>query len=458
MSSKIKIALIFTLLVTITLAVLSLLVFYFTSKERAKTFGERLQNRVLSTARVYAGIEDSNFSILRKMDAGAVASLYNKSVTITGYNDSHDYLYADQPGDTLYLNRAIIEKVKTRDKYFFDYGSKKAFAVHFTENNKNIIVAIAADDLDGQEFLGFLKNTLWLALLIAALLSFTTGYIFATGLLRPITRITMEVNLITAKNISKRININHKNDELSKLVQTFNNLLDHLQDSFAIQRRFISNASHELSTPLTSVSSQLEVAMQKDRNPEDYREVIQSVYEDVKGLQHLTRSLLDIAKTGSQGSIELAEVRLDEILFRVVSDVKKQNKGYKSTLNFDLFPEDEKQLTVFGNANLLYIALKNIVENGCKYSDNHQSAITVYFNESVIEIKVANKGDIISEADIQNIFQPFFRTDTAQNKPGFGLGLTLTKRILSLHKGTISVESNLDKGTIFTISLSNILS
>lgn len=458
MSSKIKIALLFTLLVTITLTILSLLVYYFTTAERENTFGERLKNRALSTASVYASIADSNFSILRNMDKGAVASLYNKSVTIVGHNDSHEYLYADQPGDTLYLSRTIIEKAKTNDRHFFEFRKKKAIAVHFTENNKNIIVAIAADDLDGQEFLDFLKKILKLAVLIAAMLSFLTGLIFATNLIKPITRITTEVNMITANNFSKRINIDRKKDELSNLAQTFNNLLNRLQDSFAIQRRFISNASHELSTPLTSISSQLEVAMQKNRDPEEYREVMQSVYEDIKDLQQLTRSLLDIAKAGSQGSIELSEVRLDEVLFKVVSDVKKQNAGYKSTLNFDPFPDDEKQLTVFGNANLLYIALKNIVENGCKYSGNHHSTITVYFNKSVIEIKVSNIGDIISEADIQNIFQPFFRADTAQNKPGFGLGLTLTKRILALHKGTVSVESNLDKGTIFTISLSNVLS
>jgi signal transduction histidine kinase len=457
MSSKIKIAFLFSLLVTLTLTILSLLIFYFTQKERTNTYRDRLQNRASSTARVYANIKDSNYSILRSMDAGGVASLYNKSVTIVGLNGSHDYLYSDQVGDSLYMSQSIIEKTKTEDRHFFDYGNKKGVAIHFTEDNNNFIVAIAALDLDGQEFLGFLKKILWLALLIAASLSFLTGLIFAGNLIRPITRITTEMNLITASNFSRRINIDHKKDELSKLALTFNNLLDRLQDSFAIQRRFISNASHELSTPLTSISSQLEVAMQKNRESEEYREVMQSVYEDIKGLQHLTRSLLDIAKAGSQGSIELAEVRLDEILFKVVSDVKKQNAGYKSTLNFDLLPEDEKLLTVFGNANLLYIALKNIVENGCKYSDNHQSIITVFFDKSMIEIKVTNKGDIISEADIQNIFQPFFRTDSAHNKPGFGLGLTLTKRILALHKGSISVESNLDKGTVFSIRLTNIL-
>jgi signal transduction histidine kinase len=127
-------------------------------------------------------------------------------------------------------------------------------------------------------------------------------------------------------------------------------------------------------------------------------------------------------------------------------------------MNFDTFPADEQLLTVFGNANLLYIALKNVIENGCKYSDDNQSAIVAFFNQTGIVIKVSNSGDVIAEADIQNIFQPFFRTETVQQKPGFGLGLTLTKRILFLHKGTINVESNPETGTIFTLQFPNIIS
>jgi signal transduction histidine kinase len=83
--------------------------------------------------------------------------------------------------------------------------------------------------------------------------------------------------------------------------------------------------------------------------------------------------------------------------------------------------------------------------------------ITILSAPKKITIQVANKGDIIAESDIQNIFQPFFRTDSAQGKPGFGLGLTMTRRIISLHNGTIRVESNPEKGTVFSIQLPNVL-
>ena len=126
-------------------------------------------------------------------------------------------------------------------------------------------------------------------------------------------------------------------------------------------------------------------------------------------------------------------------------------------LNFPVFPEEEKRLTVFGNANLLYSALKNIIENGCKYDSSLKAEVTAEFNASNIVIKVANHGDVIDAEDMQNIFQPFFRAGSAQGKPGFGLGLTLTKSILSLHKGTIHLISSPESGTVFTVVLPNIL-
>jgi two-component system, OmpR family, sensor histidine kinase ArlS len=458
MSIKYKILILFVALVTLIVSIGSVAIYFFSLKEREDTFRIRLRNRALSTARVYDGITDTNFSVLRRMDLAAVASLYNKNISIIGDNNDHTYLFSDNKGDTLVVKQDVLEKLQNNDEYFFNYKGKKAIAVRYDGKRKNFVVAIAAFDLDGSGYLHQLKIILLFSLVLAAALAFIAGLFFAKSLVTPIKKITGEVNLISSNDLSQRIKTFNAGDELSNLSATFNHLLDRLQDSFAIQRRFISNASHELSTPLTSISSQIEVAMQKNRDPEEYREVLQSVYEDTKQLQQLTRSLLDIAKTGYKGSLDLAEIRLDELLFKVIADVQRQNTDYKATLNFDVFPDDEKLLCIFGNANLVYIAFKNIIENGCKYSDDHTSEIRIVIDKTEITIRVANKGDIIAEADIQHIFQPFFRTDSAQNKPGFGLGLTLTKRILSLHNGTVTVESEPEKGTVFTIQVPNVLS
>jgi len=458
MSIKYKIAFLFALLVSVIFAIGSLSIYFFSQQERQHVFNARLKNRALSTAEVYAALKDSDLSVLRKMDQAAVASLFDKSVSIINYNYTGIYFYSDKAGDSLYPSRNIIDKTKIEGEYSFYYRNKKAVAVYHLDAHNNFVVAVSASDQNSIEYLKQLKKILLIVLFAAIILSFCGGILFAKTLIRPIKKIMGEVNLITTNNFSQRIKVNKAKDELTQLVVTLNSFIDRLQDSFTTQRRFISNASHELSTPLTSISSQLEVAKQNVRTADEYKEVIDSVYEDIKELHLLTHSLLDIAKAGSQGSIDLSEVRLDEVLFKVITDVQKQNPGYMALLGFETFPEDDKLFTVFGNVNLLYIALKNVIENGCKYSDNNESIITVIFDKKNIIIQVANKGDVIAEADIQNIFQPFFRTSSAQQKKGFGLGLTLTKRILFLHKGTIKVESAAGKNTVFTVQLPNILS
>ncbi len=458
MSIRYKIALLYSTIVTLLFTIISIAVYFFSKNERDILFTTRLKNRALTTFRVYADIKDSSYTILKRMDAVAVASLYNKSITITDLEGRHRYLYADKPGDSLYLSADIIEQAKNNGDYSFEQLGKKAVAVYQIDDNTGYVVVAAAEDYDGQEYLKQLEKILAISFGLSVVLSFLSGIIFAKSLIKPIAQITKEVNLITANNFSRRINTDANGDELSRLGATFNNLLDRLQDSFDTQRRFISNASHELSTPLTSVSSQLEVALQKERSPAEYGTVLTSIYDDIKELQQLTHTLLDLAKAGSEGGIELKEVRLDEVLFKAISDLQKQNPHYKIHIDVNELPYDEKLLTVFGNSNLLYIAIKNIIENGCKYSDDKRSAVTAFFDKASVSIEIFNKGDVISEADIENIFQPFFRASSALQRSGFGLGLTLAKKIIALHKGTVSVESSLSAGTFFRINLPNILS
>ncbi len=455
MSIRYKIALLFAVLVTFLLISSGIFVYFFSAKERQNTFRDRLRNRALATAKIYSSITDNNYDVLNKMDAAAVASLYDRSISILNYTDAYDYIFSDTPGDSLILAKKVVEQIKINTEYFFNYKGRTAFAFHKTDNNNNFILAIAASDSDGKKYLAQLQRILIVAGLSGTLLSFITGLLFAKGLIRPIKMITREVNLISTNNLSQRLKVSNARDELTGLVITLNTLLDRMQDSFAIQRRFISNASHELSTPLTSISSQLEVSLQKKRTEDEYRDVIKSVYEDIKDVQLLTRSLLDIAKTGTQGSIDLSEVRIDEVILKVAADVQKLQLNYRVVIDFDNFPEDEGLLTVFGNSNLLYIAFKNIIENGCKYSVNHTTTVIASFSSSQITVTVTSIGDIIAEADIQNVFQPFFRTDTARTKQGFGLGLTLTKRILTLHQSVIEVVSKPDTGTVFTVRLPN---
>ncbi len=220
-----------------------------------------------------------------------------------------------------------------------------------------------------------------------------------------------------------------------------------------MQRRFIANASHELSTPLTSISSQLEVFLQKEREAPQYRQVMESVYQDVRHLSKLTQTLLEFAQaSGNHGGIDIELVRVDEILMRLPSEIKKMNTDYSVFLSFGNLPEEDNKLMVSGNSELLLSAIKNIVYNACKYSTDKRASVSLESKPGFVIVKVEDNGIGIPENELNFIFQPFYRIHNTQG-PGFGLGLSLAKRIIKLHNGEISVQSRLNAGTQFTILL-----
>jgi signal transduction histidine kinase len=348
----------------------------------------------------------------------------------------------------------VLENAIRDGQYFYSVNNRReALAVRYEEGGNKIIVIVAAYDSDGWTQLTQLKHIFFISLLIGTSISLAAGHLFSKQLLKPVAEMIREVNDISSHNLSNRLRTGETQDELNQLASTFNELLDRLQEYFTAQRRFISNASHELSTPLTSISSQLEVTLQRNRTTEEYEQVMHSVQEDVVQLSQLTKSLLEIAKTGSEGSIELNEIRIDEILFKIMGDIKKTNADYGVELSFSDSSIDESSFLVFGNSDLLYIAIKNIVENGCKYSPDHTSRIDLSFKNQSTIIAVASSGDAIRPEDLEKLFQPFYRASAAAGTAGFGLGLALAERIIGLHKGVIKIKAGAELENVFEISL-----
>jgi len=447
--------LLFTLLVTAIISLLTWSVYYFSSLERVQVFNKRLRARATYNSQLYSLMGDSAFNFMRRMDTTG-GLLPSRSVGI--YTDDGKLLYKfDAPGSLpLNVTKDLLQETKEKGEKYFSLDQREAVALHRETRRRDFIIVVAGFDEDGRERVGTLNKILLFSLVVGVCLTALVSYLFTGQLLRPLTQIIREVKEISSYDLSQRLRAGAGQDELSQLANTFNELLERLQESFAIQRRFISNASHELSTPLTSVSSQVEVALQKERNIDEYKQILSSVREDVQQMRQLTKSLLEIAKTGSQGGIELNEVRVDEVLLKVTADVKRLSPEYKVELNFGDFPEDEKDCVVFGNSELLYIAIKNIVENGCKYSSNKTSVVDLSFSAHKLFVQVMNQGDVIAAEEIQQIFQPFYRGPGTGSTRGFGLGLALAQRIIALHKGFIRVRSDVDSGTNFTIEMPSI--
>jgi two-component system, OmpR family, sensor histidine kinase ArlS len=452
---KFKITALFALLVTIILLVLSISVHYFTALQRTEAFKRRLKGRANNDGQLfsYFGDSDSTRKVLYQIDSASAFTLNQKSVVIFNYLDKPVYRYNASNIDSILPDKDILKQARVKHEVYYHAHHRDVLAFHYTDNRSRIVVVVAGYDVDGWQRMKDLRDILLTCLFIGIAVALLVGYAFSVQLVKPLTQIIHEVKDITSQNLSHHIQAGSTQDELNQLANTFNELLDRLQESFVIQRRFISNASHELSTPLTSISSQLDVTLHKERSVEEYKEVIQSVREDVLQMQQLTKSLLEIAKTGTQGSIELSEVRIDEVLLKVTADVQKNSEAYKVILQFGDFPDDERAFMVFGNSELLYSSLRNIADNGCKFSFDHHVLVNLSFENDNVIVQFKNYGSTITKEEAEHIFQPFYRSANATPIKGFGLGLPLARRIISLHKGTIKVDSSPESGTVFTIVL-----
>lgn len=448
-----KINLLFTFIVTGILLVMSFVIFTLSKQSVEKDFRQRLLTRAARTGYLYTVFKNDTTNLLKSLDSTSPPALLNKNINIYSENKEMLYEYHDDSTSQIIAQDSWFEEAMEEKQSFFVYEKKDVCIYNYQSAGQNFIVVVGAENIAGKQYISDLKRIFVLFVPGAVLFTLLVGYLFSRSIVKPIKETIHDVQLITSQNLSHRLFVGKRKDELAMLNNTFNDLLNRLEESFAIQRRFISNASHELSTPLTSVSSQIEVALLHDRSNDEYRKVLGSVLEDVQELNLLTRNLLEIAKAGTHGAISLDKVRIDEVLIKAHTETLKQNPGYTIDLSFPELPEDENECQVFGNSHLLHSALKNIMENGCKYSPDNTVEVRLVFLGKETQLIFQNKSDFIPADEVSNLFEPFYRSSNAEGKPGTGLGLTLSRRIISIHKGTLTVHSDTENGTSFIVTL-----
>lgn len=454
MQLKYRITIVYTIIVTIILSLLCTAVYIFSTQNRVDQFRSRLRNKAFSTISLIDS-KELNRDFIKLYNRTSPSSLFEKNIDVIDSNGTPLFSYSDDDSSRITITRDIVNKALIKGEYFFREGDRDAIALARAGINNKYIVVIAAYDSDREAWLDKLKLILLVCFFGSIGIVVISGYIFSLNLVQAFAKLKQNIDHISYAEFSTRLDAGDGRDELQQLAMTINDLLDRLQLSFDTQRRFIDNASHEMSTPLTAIYSQLDVVLQKDRDIEGYRKVLVSVKEDVKELNVLIRTLLEIAKaSGSALGLELAEVRVDELLMRMPVEMKKISPKYNVVLEFAEFPEDETASAIYGNEPLLFIALKNMVYNACKYSYDATAIVTLSFTDKSIIVRVQDNGMGMDEHDLKNIFEPFYRGSKQHSQvPGAGLGLALVRHIVRLHNGYVAVTSKVGEGSTFTLTL-----
>ncbi len=301
-----------------------------------------------------------------------------------------------------------------------------------------------------------LKLFFMLAIPLTLLIA-TFGGIYLSGkALMPVLDIIERARGITARNLGERLPIPPAKDELQALSLTLNDLLDRLHRAFESQERFVSDASHELKTPLAILRGELDLMRSRPRTPEEVTEFLSSASQELDQLSRLVEDLLLLARVDAgAGSIARAELRLDEVALEVVARLQKVAGARKIKIRFDL---EGSEFTVLGDSNLLHSVFHNLVENAVKFSPDESTVVVRMVSQGdQISTFVSDEGPGIDPAEQARIFDRFFRAEGAREKTaGMGLGLAIARRIADAHGARLWVESQPGRGSHFGFSIKKI--
>jgi heavy metal sensor kinase len=298
---------------------------------------------------------------------------------------------------------------------------------------------------------GFKRNILAAFPIVLVLGSFG-GWILARRSLLPIGYIVSKTQSITTKNLNERLIQRRTHDEMDDLIRTINEMVARLESSFKRMAEFTADASHELKTPICAMRGEAEVLLSKPRTAEEYQEGLAHFIERFDQLNRMINDLIFLSKSdSSQVELKMNPVRLDLLindmgdLFQILAE-QKENSLEMGTM---------EEITVLGDKARLQQLFTNLIDNAIKYTSKGSIHVALQKNEDTALVRVKDTGIGVPREEQEKIFKRFYRVDKSRSREtgGVGLGLSIAEWIAHAHHGRIEVESELNKGSTFTLSL-----
>jgi heavy metal sensor kinase len=300
--------------------------------------------------------------------------------------------------------------------------------------------------------LSHFRNSILAVLPIILVLGTLGGWILARRSLSPIGYIASKAESISSQNLSERLTPRGTDDEMDDLIRTINEMISRLEGSFKRMAEFTADASHELKTPICAMRGEAEVLLLRERKPEEYQEGLAHFIEQFDHLNQMINDLILLSKFDTtQVELKRAPLRLDLLikdlchLFRVLAEQK----------NIALEIGTLEEVTVVGDKVRLQQLFTNLIDNAIKYTPKGSIHVTVEKNESAGLVKIKDTGIGIPKEEQGKIFKRFYRMDKSRSREtgGVGLGLSIAEWIVHAHHGRIEVDSELNKGSTFTVYL-----
>ncbi|NIJ44796.1 signal transduction histidine kinase [Wenyingzhuangia heitensis] len=447
MKTQTKILIISTSIFLTYILIFSGFIYYSISDYTYTDFYKRLEIRAITMAKIELESHKS-VEMVKEIRQEFLEQLPDEKISVIEINkESNLQSKIDFP-------TSFIQQIKLNERAFYHNENIFYSGIKYLTKGKEYLVIVSAKNEYSIKLVKYLRNLLFVALAFSVLILGMLVFVFSRKIMRPIKKMVSEIKKISTENLNFRLIEPNNNDELKILASAFNDMLNRLETSFETQKNFISNASHELNTPLTSIIGEAEVVLSKERTVNDYIKSLNTILESAGKLSKKTKALLFLAQTGYNGKIQqVSGLRIDELVIDVKTTVAKIYPEAKIHLDFNLLPDNPEDLKVKGNEQLLHLAISNVVMNACKYSDFKKVDVAILVLNKDVVVKIKDNGIGIPREEIQYIYDPFFRASNTSKYGGYGIGLPLTRNVMRMHNGIIIVNSYQDQGTIIELKL-----
>lgn len=341
----------------------------------------------------------------------------------------------------------IVSQTVEEEKYY-------VYCVKLTEYPFDGLILQGIVSEDAQETI--ITRSVDLSILILpfmVLVAIVGGYILSGRLLKPIRKIADTAEGINdGTDLSQRIELNPGGDELHQLAYSFNRMMDRLEHAFENEKQFVSDISHELRTPVSTILAQTELTLEKERTAEEYRKAMELIQRQSGHMKQLVNEMLWHSRLENMEMLhDKEEIDLSQLV-EMIAEEQMLNSQKGIRLSYQVEPE----LYIEGNTELLIRLLLNLISNAYQYGKQDGSIVVTLSGAGPdICLSVKDDGIGMDAAESSKIFQRFYQVDASRRSPehSLGLGLSIVAEIVRLHQAVISVESEKGKGSEFKIFL-----
>lgn len=319
-----------------------------------------------------------------------------------------------------------------------------------TAEDTEFVLQITESLEERADVLETFRITSLLSLPVLFIFSLLAGLFMSRKSLSGVQQVTNTAINISNGALGERVTLVDQGEEVDRLAQTFNSMLDKIQLLIRGMREMNDNIAHDLKSPLARIRGIAETTLTGEQSAGEYQQLAGSTIEECDRLLHLINTMLDLAETEAGLTPNMEELNLSEL----VEDACDLYQAVANEHSLSLSSKLTSQIFIYGNKQFLQRLISNLLDNAIKYTPAGGSIrIAQEVVDTDVLIEIADTGMGISQDDLPNIFERFYRCDQSRSKPGTGLGLCLALAIAKAHWGNISVRSTVSEGTQFTVSL-----